>query len=191
MLSKNFNEYLFYEMGFDTDFSEDQITENWPFTFSLFCTISYKTIQMNIYEFTDEEIHYLITDSPFSFMEKKSLTKNKLELFYIGSDWIGSNDPLGLEVAKIGYENIPDQNERRQCIKELINQKIGDQEYQLIEGLYMQKSKEYLAAIALNNQENLHLIGSRIYLRNIPLIDLPIHMRISIGIGQLVKDNRI
>lgn len=184
-----YNRYLFHEFAFDLEFEVSKVSENWPFKLTHIEDTEILGQATKLFSFTsDDEEHYLVDGSSLNFHSKDGLEPKLFKMVLTGASWIGDKDPTDLSVMDNRIPRIP---ERRARIAELWKTHIGNEELDLLEGLYLGRSKTYLALARIKGEEKAHVFGNSIVVRNIPFPNLSPWKRLAIGIGKLVIDKKI
>lgn len=178
--------YLFYEFGFDLNYDESLISDEWPCILEYLDTFTIRKTTKDIYhtKFSDND-YFVISGSCLSIMPASCITLKELYLYEIGADWIHSQDPIDLNLCIIGDHNIPSSQERRKQIamdaKKFFNY---SNEPNILIGLYFPQTREYLALVQY--PEETAIAGSKFTVRNIPFRDLSPYSRLAIGIGKII-----
>lgn len=189
MTLADYNRYLFHEFAFDLEFDVSKVSEEWPFKFTHIEDTEIQGRPTKLYSFdSDGEEHYLVEDSSLNFHSKDGLEPNLFKMVLTGASWIGDKDPTDLSVMDNRIPRIPEKKAR---IAELWKTHIGDEELDLLEGLFLGSTKSYLALGRIKGEEKAHVFGNSIVVRNIPFPDLSPWKRLAIGIGKLVIDKKI
>lgn len=189
---RNYNEYLYHEFGFNGEDQLNKISDTWPFSFVHVGTFDIAGTKTEVFEFNDgEDEFYLVDGSSLTFYDKGDLESKYVEMFLVGSHWIGNNDPIDLNTSKLGETDIPKIPERKQKIEQLCLQHLDDGNCQILEGLLLKKKNQYLAIVRCNKDGKFSIVGDKIVVRKIPFENLSPWKRLSIGIGNLIVTGRL
>ena len=189
---KKYNEYLFHEFGFDDEYTESDISETFPFELILIDTVDVAEAEAKIFEFVENETDYFLVDgNSLTFYEKSGLNFEQFMWQLVGSSWIGAQNPIDLDTSMLGDESVPSIPDRIREIGKNWSKYNGERAMRIIEGLYLQNTRQYLALIENLNDKSVSIIGENINLRKIPFENLSPWRRLSIGIGKLVASQKI
>ena len=72
------------------------------------------------------------------------MTIDDLALQFVGSEWIAAQDPVSLSDSRPGDDSIPSGIERRRALEELGRHATGDPGAEIMSGLFLRKSRQYL-----------------------------------------------
>ena len=87
---RDYNEYLFYEFGYDDEDQVHRISDTWPYFFKHISTFDIAGIKTEVFEFKDgEDEFYLVDGSSLTFYDKGDLDSKYIQMFLIGKHWIG------------------------------------------------------------------------------------------------------
>ena len=189
---QKYNEYLFYEFGYEDEDQVDRISDTWPFSFNHVDTFDIAGTKTEVFEFKDgEDEFYLVDGFSLTFYGKGDLESKYIEMFLIGKHWIGQNDPIDLNTSKLGEPDIPKIPERKQKIEQLCLQHLGDCNCEILEGLFLKRKSQYIAIARCNKDGKTSIVGDKIVVRKIPFENLSPWKRLSIGIGNLIINGRL
>lgn len=117
------------------------------------------------------------------------MTIDDLALQFLGSEWIAAQDPLSLEESRPGDDSIPSGIERQRALEELGRHATGDPRAEVMEGLFLRKSRRYLGLFRAPNELEAVVVG----------LDTPFSVghdrcsawrRLAWGVGQWIKSQR-
>ena len=146
-IERDLNAYLFLEFGMEEE--ESSISETWPFSLSPLGEIGDRVI----FEFVDEDEPYFAIGGPYlDFLPKCGMTIDDLALQFTGSDWIAAQDPVSLEESRPGDDSIPSGIERQRALGELGRHATGDPRAEILEGLFLRNSRQYLGLFRIPNE---------------------------------------
>lgn len=185
-IERELNAYLFLEFGMDDDEEEGSISETWPFILRRLGEIGERLI----YEFDDgDEPYFAIGDPYLDVLPKGGMTIDDLAQQFVGSEWIAAQDPVSLEESRPGDDSIPSGIERRRALEELGRNATGDPGAEIMEGLFLRKSRQYLGLFLVPNELEAVIGG----------LDTPIRVghdqcdawrRLAWGVGQWIESQR-
>lgn len=187
MLEKRYiNEYLFYEFGFDIEEDEERIGEDYPYKLSFIGEFQIGKENIRVFNFIDNEIlNVVLRGNSLSTFEAMGMELEDLYFQKLGSWWIGNKNPIDLNTSKIGYDNIPPVNIRRQEIEKLAVSRIRSIDKPIVlEGLYLLNNEQYLTLIKSENDN--FIVGTEIVERIDKFFDLSPWRLLSWGVGRLV-----
>ena len=186
-IERELNEYLFLEFGMDDEEEEESsVSETWPFNLRRLGEIGTRLI----FEFDDGDEQYFAIGEPYlDVLTKNGMTIDDLALHFAGSEWIAAQYPVSLEESRPGDESIPSGIERRRALEELGRQATGDPRTEIMEGLFLRKSGQYLGLFRVPNELEAVIVG----------LDTPIRVgheqcagwrRLTLGVGRWIKSQR-
>jgi len=183
-IERDLNAYLFLEFGIDGE--ETSISETWPFSLRRLGEIGARVI----FEFDDDDEPYFAISGPcLDFMPKNGMTLDDLALQFAGSEWISAHDPVSLAESRPGDDSVPSGIERLRALEELGRHTTGDPRAEIMYGLFLQNSRQYLGLFRVPD-ELTAVVGG---------LDTPIYVghdscsawrRLAWGVGQWIKSQR-
>lgn len=190
---KEYNKYLFFEFGFDVEgYSESEVSKAWPFGLTFLESTEIFGVPTALYEFSDQDVEYVLVDgSSLGFHKKDGLTIDELKRQLLGAAWLGKRHPVKLNSPRIDYQRIPSVPEREKCIQALWEKHFPDESMRILEGLYLQRSKEYIALIESITSDVTAIIGNQIVFTDVQWKQLPVWRRLALGIGTLLQDGAL
>ena len=135
---------------------------------------------------SDDESYFAIGGPCLDFLPKNGMTIDDLALQFIGSEWIAAQGPVSLAESRPGDDSIPSGIERRRALEELGRQATGDSRAEIMEGLFLRNSRQYLGLFRVPNESQAVICG----------LDTPIRVghdrcsawrRLAWGVGQWIK----
>ena len=184
-IERDLNDYLFLEFGMDEE-EETLISETWPFSLRRLGEIEGRLI----FEFDDDDEPFFAIGEPYlDFLPKNGMTIDDLALQFVGSKWIAAQDPVSLEESRPGDDSIPSGIERKRALEELGRLTTGDPGAEVMEGLFLRKSRQYLGLFRVLNELEAVVGG----------LDTPLRVghdpcsaerRLAWAIGQWIKSQR-
>lgn len=186
------NEYLYAEFGLGSDSEADapDVRDDWPFRLNLVGTIAWPVPGTEVYEFESggESFYAIAGAAPLNYVLAEGLTMADLALTCRGSAWISRQNPIDLNTSRIGDPTVPPLYQRRQAIALLAARALGRGDgYQVIEGLFLQTSGQYLALIQDEVVGEAMIVGSQIEPRFAPQPRLPAWRRLALAVGQMLQ----
>jgi hypothetical protein len=185
---RDINLYLFYEFGLDIDSNMDEryVTEDWPFQLS-------STELSNVYEFTEsDEAYYAITTPSLTFYPKAGMAAIDIQVQEQGAKWIGQHEPIDLNTTRIGDKHMPSVAIRRATIETLVSDSLGTyQPIQILEGLFLIKTGQYLVLFKYTQSEEVYILGSNIKVWQVKFPEASPWRRLAIGVGQMLHANEL
>jgi hypothetical protein len=185
-IERELNEYLFLEFGMEEE-EEALISESWPFNLCRLGEIGDKVI----FEFDDDDEPFFAIGEPYlGLLPKNGMTIDDLALHFVGSDWIAAQDPVSLEESRPGDDSIPSGIERRRALEELGRHTTGDPRAEVMEGLFLRNSRQYLGLFRVPDELEAVIGG----------LDNPVRVghdrcsawrRLTWGVGQWIKSQRL
>jgi hypothetical protein len=146
-IERDLNAYLFLEFGMEEE-AETSISETWPFSLRRLGEIGVRVI----FEFDDDDEPYFAIGGPcLDFLPQNGMTIDDLALQFVGSEWIAAQDPVSL-AESLGYDFIPSEIERRLALEELGRHTTGDPHAEILEGLFLRNSRQYLGLFRVLNE---------------------------------------
>ncbi len=157
------NEYLFYEFGMDLDGDPSRISDSWPFVLTPVGIFD----DEYFFEFeADGEGYYAIYGRPIR-MHSRDGTLAEILREIRGRRWIGERDPVDLDTTRGEHPVIPRLPERRAEIERLANAMRPGVSVRILEGLFLERSQEYLALVQFAGEGVVAVIGNSICIVNI------------------------
>ncbi len=186
------NEYLFYEFGFDVDEGDiEKVSDDWPFILNKVGIIDIPSGQMEILEFKDEqEEYFVVSGSSLTYYPKAGMGLDDLRLQHMGASWMEAHDPVDLETCILGENSPAGTLERRKEILHLTKKYFAKSTIEILEGLYLRKTKEYISLVITKENDQASVVGSNFIIRNVPFPEASPWRRVAVGIGKLVDDGR-
>jgi len=185
-IERDLNAYLFLEFGMEEEGEETSISETWPFSLRRLGEIGVSVI----FEFDDDDEPYFAIGGPcLDFLPKNGMTIDDLALQFAGDEWIAAQDPVSLAESRPGDDSIPSGIERLRALEELGRDATGDPSAEIMEGLFLRNSRQYLGLFRVPNELEA-IIGG---------LDTPICVgqdrcsawrRLAWGVGQWIKSQR-
>jgi hypothetical protein len=145
---RDLNEYLFFEFGFDLKEDESRISESWPFELRKIAELQ----DGPLFEFDDNEPFFAFVGGGFNFLPKAGMDITALRLQIAGCRWIGSRDPVGLDVSMPGDPSVPSGLERRRALEILGQELVLGQDGEILEGLFLRAERRYLWPVSSRRQ---------------------------------------
>lgn len=146
-IERDLNAYLFVEFGIKGE--ETSISETWPFSLRRLGEIGDRVI----FEFDDGDEPYFAIGEPYlDFLPQNGMTVADLALQFAGSDWIKAQDPVSLADSLPGDDSIPSGIERQRALEELGRDATGDPSAEIMEGLLLRSSRQYLGLFRVPNE---------------------------------------
>ncbi|MBK8478134.1 MAG: hypothetical protein IPL39_18055 [Opitutaceae bacterium] len=162
-MKRELNEYLFLEFGVEG--TELQISESWPFELKEVGVVEGE----HVFEFENDDEEFLaVYGRCLRFESKDGADLELLGRQIRGSRWIGARGPVSLSTSRGEHPVVPMIPERRTKIEELACGLGRTGVPQILEGLFLEKSREYLALVELPDEEVVHVVGSSIQIPDIP-----------------------
>jgi hypothetical protein len=197
-MKKELNEYLFCEFGFDiSEENKCHVSDNWPFELKDVGSIELPNETVFIFLFSYNDISYYASYEQTSFgvrlttFAQEGIDFLNLKRLYLGNRWIGKQESVNLDMVILDNPEIPSTKERREYIARSTKEILGKSPSKILECLYFKKNKEYLALVQFENENNTHIVGDKIRVRNIPLGGISPWKTLSIGIGKLIEDGKL
>ena len=186
-VEKEINDYLFYELGYDTKgYGEEKVSENWPFALELLETLDVDGETIQVFGFIhDDERHYALYGSELDYYPVDGVELKYFKYQLAGSSWIAKRNPITLEHVVLGDPKIPSTKERVAAIKKLAA-RLGKGDCKILEGLFLKRTGKYLSLIEFKDEDVAHIVGTNITLRGIPFPNTSSSRRLAVGIGLLL-----
>jgi hypothetical protein len=184
---RDFNEYLFYEFGYELNV--ERISSSWPCVFVEIATIVLSGSETKIYEFKElqsSEPYYLVDGRTLTFYPRDNLDIDQFKTFLVGAYWIGHQSPVDLNTSEIGTD-VPPTYKRREIILDLCAQHVGSDKMSILEGLFLKKSKQFIALVA-DSAGTTHLLGTKVKATPVAFPESSAWKRLALGVGKLVQD---
>jgi hypothetical protein len=162
-MRRELNEYLFFEFGADGE--ESQISDSWPFEFKAVGIVE----DEHIYEFeSDGEEFFAIYGRSIRYESKDGADLELLGRQIRGARWIGARGPVDLATSRGEHPVIPMIPVRRSKIEELARSLGRAGIPTILEGLFLEESREFLALVEFPGEEVVHVVGNSIRIPDIP-----------------------
>ncbi|MDH4202367.1 MAG: hypothetical protein OEV87_05695 [Phycisphaerae bacterium] len=192
-MKRDLNQYLYYEFGFDDENEDDaNVSDNRPFDLEFVGEIRINNEVMTIYLFeSDNEKYYAIDGPVISYFPQGSMNLDNLRRQLLGSKWIAQFEIVNLQTVALGDPIVLPTEERRDYIRNLAKKVYPEKTCDILEGLFLKDIQEYIALVKYEQDNNAHIIGDRITVRNIPFSDLSPWRRLAAGIGKLIEDGKL
>lgn len=180
-MKRELNDYLFDEFGVDGDRSG--VSETWPFVLTEVASID----GAHFFEFeSDGAPYYAIYGDSLRIISRDG-TLAEIKLQERGAKWIGSRGPIDLNTSRGEHPVIPLIPQRRARIEELAHELRAANEVKILEGLFLERTKEYLALVGFSGEDLVHVIGDNIRITDIPTSTLSSWKVLSRAIGAYIE----
>ena len=185
---RRLNEYLFYEMGFDAEDHDSEPSEDWPFKLTFVGKIELDSYTEIVFSFEDDETYFAFAGRSLSFLPAGRMNLDDLRHQLVGSSWIASQDPVSLEQSLPGEADVPSGLERRATLEEMARaaHPLSDSA-SVLEGLYLRKSRKYLALVCAGSKHNATVFGTELKVVDVPFPQISACRRLSAVIGRLIE----
>ena len=184
-IERDLNDYLFLEFGMEEE-DEAAISETWPFSLRRLGEIG-DTI---IFEFDDDDDPYFAISGPcLDFLPKGGMTIDDLAVQFAGSRWIAAQQPVSLEESRPGDDSVPSGIERRRALEELGRHATGDPRAEVMEGLFLRSSRQYLGLFQIPDELEAVVGGLNTPFR-VGHSGCSAWRRLSWGVGQWIQSQR-
>lgn len=157
-IEQQLNEYLMLEFGMDEE--EGQPTSSWPFKLQPIGRIQQGSGPPDVFLFHDDQPYFALAVDSLDFMPQNNMTFEELKLQFQGSSWIAKNNPIDLDTTRIGYENIPNNIDRRNAVESL-GKKIVPNPI-ILEGIFLIKLGIYIALVENPENQKGYFIGTNL-----------------------------
>jgi hypothetical protein len=189
-MRREVNAYLFFEFGFDDAADEEAVTESWPFVLESLGRLDFPGRSVELFRFTDDdEVFYATGGDLFDVFRAAGMEPRDLQTEALGSRWVAEREPVDLHTARPDDPTIPRSLERRAAIGTLIQDRLSVEVVpRILEGIYLQKSREYLALVAdpVGGSDAV-LITARTPPQRVEFAGASPHRRLSIAVGRLLE----
>lgn len=192
-MKQEINQYLACEFGiFDSENDLDKITDDWPFQLLEVSSFHYQGNLIHVFSFDDADgKYYAISGKGLNYFPVADFTPEDVKYQIIGSLWVSERVPIDLNTIKGDDPVVPRLTERKRRFEELAEQLRPGVPFIISEGLFLEKSKEYLGLIEFEGENKAQIVGDRITLKNIPYTSASSWRRLSLGIGKLVVKKQL
>jgi hypothetical protein len=192
-MKRELNQYLFWEFGVgDLDADETKITDQWPFRLAEVLSFDHQGSAIHIFRFEDKgDAYYAVYGRSLNFFPVAGFTPGAAKYQIIGSSWIGSRKPVDLTTTRGDDPVVPRLLDRRRRFEELAARFRPGTHFKILEGLFLEASREHLGLIEFEGDGKAQILGDRITMRNIPYAGASPWRRLSAGIGRLVVEGRL
>jgi len=158
------NEYLFLEFGGEGDISD--VSETWPFVLTQVGVIGDDTV----FSFSaDGEEFYAISGQKLTFYQQDGFSVDDLHFQILGSRWIGERSPIDLNTSRGDHPVIPRAIERKAAIEALAQSLLRGGSLTILEGLFLEETKGYLALVHFSDESEFHVVGDGFTISGIPV----------------------
>ncbi len=179
------NEYLFLEFGVDGDIS--QVSDSWPFALALVGEFDGEAV----FEFASEgEAFYAVRGRSLTYYPKDGFSIDDLRFQLRGSRWIAEHGPVDLNTSRGEHPVIPRVPERKAAIEALVRSFRPADPPAILEGLFLEKSKAYLALVRFSDEPVMHVLGDGFRVSDIPLSTTSRWRILSREVGRVLEDRR-
>jgi len=182
-IERDLNEYLFFEFGFDLEEDESRVSESWPFELRKVADLE----DGSIFEFDDDEPFFALTVGGFRFLPKAGMDVAALVRQFMGARWIGSRNPVGLDLSVPGDCSVPSGVERRRALEVLGQEVLPERSVEIIEGLFLRTEQKYLGLFRAAGEAET-IIGGLSRRIVVPFPQASGWRRLAWGVGQWLKD---
>jgi len=192
-VKEEINEYLFYEFGFDEDNDESLVNEDFPYIFTYLGELNHLNRNIEVYEFfDDDESNVVLYGGRISTFRREGMSLQDLHFQLIGQSWIGEKSPIDLNMSKIGYDNIPPINIRREKVEELSTEICKSKDsLKILEGLFLVEEQTYLALIEDLSNKHKFIVGTDIIPELIEINCLSAWRSLAWGIGKMLVEGHL
>jgi hypothetical protein len=178
------NEYLFHEFGSDGHTS--QISESWPFPLTSVGVFDGE----HFFEFeVDGEGYYAIYGTPIRMLKRDGTLTDILRQIR-GGRWIGRHNPVDLNTSRGDHPVIPRIPERRAEIERLAGIVKPGRSVRILEGLFLEESKEYLGLVQFGDEASVTVVGNSFCIPNISTGTISPWKILSRAIGEHIELSR-
>lgn len=147
-LEQRINEYLFYEFGLDGEEDARRIARDWPFALRPVATAD----GQDLFAFEDDEPYFVVTQPSLRFFPAAGMSADDIILQQQGSRWLAAREPVDLATSRIGAPGVPSLPARRAAL-----QALAAEHGQLLEGLFLVDSRQYLCLTATESGDTVVL----------------------------------
>jgi hypothetical protein len=145
-----------------------------------------------VFSFDDADgKYYAISGKGLNYFPVADFTPEDVKYQIIGSLWVSERVPIDLNTIKGDDPVVPRLTERKRRFEELAERLRPGVPFIISEGLFLEKSKEYLGLIEFEGENKAQIVGDRITLKNIPYTSASSWRRLSFGIGKLVVNKQL
>ena len=189
-IKKQLNEYLAAEYGFE---DETQVSDHWPFELHLLGTISLPDHSMCVFEFWDGTAsNFAFAGQSLGCFATEGMSFDQFRLLVLGSRWIRSRQPVDLNTSRVGDGVTPAVYERRAAIQELAAQAWpDDHQPRILEGLFLQQTRAYLALVERAASREQVVVGSGIEPQPVHLTTGSAWQKLAFGIGEMIAAGKL
>jgi hypothetical protein len=162
-MKRELNEYLFFEFGIDGD--ESQVSDTWPFSLKDVGIVE----DEHVFEFESEgEEFFAIYGHSIRNELKEGTDLQMLGNQIRGARWIGEHEPVDLSTSRGEHPIVPMIPIRRAKIQELAHSMGRSGNPEILEGLFLEQSREYLALVEFPGERVVHVVGTSFQILDIP-----------------------
>jgi hypothetical protein len=192
-MKRALNAYLFREFGVgDSDTDAARITDHWPFRLEEVVSFEQQGRAIHLFRFEDHgDAYYAVYGHSLTCFPVSGFTPEAAKDQLIGSAWIGARHPVDLHTARGDDPVVPRLPDRRRRFEALAARLRPGAPVTILEGLFLEASREHLGLIAFEDDGTAHIVGDRITVRHVPYAEASPWRRLSAGIGRLVVEGRL
>jgi hypothetical protein len=162
-MKRELNGYLFFEFGCEGE--ESQVSDSWPFDLKEVGLIE----DEHVFEFeSGGEEFFAFYGRSIRYEPKDGADLELLARQIRGAHWIGSRGPVDLDTSRGEHSVIPMIPVRRSKIEDLARAlgRAGDPK--ILEGLFLEESREFLALVEFPGEDVVHVVGDSVQIPDIP-----------------------
>ncbi len=175
------NGYLFCEFGCEGDVSD--VREDWPFVLRDVGSVDGE----NIFEFSgDGEEYFAISGRSLSFERKDGADLAIFSRQRRGASWIGAQGPVDLQTSRGEHPTIPMIPQRKARIAELASALNRRGSMRILEGLFLEESRQYLALVKFSEEDVVHVVGDAMSILDIPELPISSWKILSRAVGSVI-----
>ncbi len=187
------NGQLYFEFGFGAlHHDAGLIAENWPFNLIYLGQSPCGNDACEVFGFDAEgEKYYAVAGEFITCIAVSGVDFSNLKRQIQGGRWIESRGPVSLHETPKDQPDVPMLAKRKARIGGMTRAKSEGRKFEILEGLYFAKTKDYVALVQYEGEKYAQLLGDKISLKNIPFEGIPSRRRLAIGIGLLIERGRL
>lgn len=189
---REINEYLFLEFGIDDEGEdESQVGDDWPFVLQHVGTIGPQGRTTEVYRFSDAGDEFFALAGPaLTFVYVAGMNLADLDQEERGLHWIGDQEPVDLDTARLGDSRVPSGLDRQSASKRLAA--TVHPEAAVLGGLYLiRRSEHVVLASDPSRPGEAVLVGEHLLPTSVGFSDASWYRRAGWAIGKLLAESKL
>lgn len=186
------NEYLFLEFGIsDEGGDESQVGDDWPFVLEHVGAIGLLGRTTEVYRFSENgEEFFALAGPSLTFVSVAGMNLADLDQVERGLQWIGDQEPVDLETARLGDSRVPSGLDRQSAATKLAT--TVHAESSVLGGPYLVRRREQVVlASDPRRSDEAVLVGEHLPPMTVGFSRASSYRRLGWAIGKLLSEGKL